>query len=337
MLPETVMKIRELVLAGARVVATAPVSPATLRDEDGRFTEAVNSLWGNAPEGRVTRIGKGYLAVGMSLDDALKAFGLRPHLVCEDKDLIWFERKTEGARWYFVAAPVGKEFHGTVRVLGRGRAQWWNPVDGSVKSLRTRGIGRFRKVRLDLELAEGGFIVFRQDAGVVAPAGKAFAQFPSSGVVEISDWTVSFPEGWGAPTGPVAVKGLAPWKDLDLGEEGRAFSGTAAYSATFDIPARKDGKDVVLDLGSVDFIADVKVNGESAGVLWTAPYRISVGNIVHDGTNTLTVDVTGTWYNRLAFDAGKEEAARKTWTINGPEPGSPLHDSGLLGPVRIHY
>ena len=47
--------------------------------------------------------------------------------------------------------------------------------------------------------------------------------------------------------------------------------------------------------------------------------------------------MTGTWYNRLAYDAGQEEAARKTWTIAGPKAGSPLHDSGLLGPVVIRY
>jgi hypothetical protein len=53
--------------------------------------------------------------------------------------------------------------------------------------------------------------------------------------------------------------------------------------------------------------------------------------------HTLTVDVTGTWYNRLVFDAGQQESARKTWTISGPAAGSPMHDSGLLGPVVIVY
>ena len=94
---------------------------------------------------------------------------------------------------------------------------------------------------------------------------------------------------------------------------------------------------MVLDLGKVDFIADVKVNGEPAGVCWTVPYRLSIGDLVKAGENTVTVDVTGTWYNRLVYDAGQEETARKTWTINGPAAGSELHESGLMGPVRILY
>jgi len=45
--------------------------------------------------------------------------------------------------------------------------------------------------------------------------------------------------------------------------------------------------------------------------------------------------VTSTWFNRLAYDAGLDEKARKTWTINGPSKGSPLLPAGLLGPVTV--
>ena len=42
-------------------------------------------------------------------------------------------------------------------------------------------------------------------------------------------------------------------------------------------------------------------------------------------------------FNRLAYDASQPEALRKTWTIAGPDAGSPLRNSGLLGPVRLLY
>ena len=340
MMPETVARILELVKAGAKVIANPPVSPATLKggdQADASLKEAVDALWGGTSEGKVTRIGNGAIAVGMTLDEALKAFKLRPHLVSPDPDFLWSERKADGAHWYFVAAPVGKDFHGTVRIQGKGKAQWWNPVDGSVRKLKARGWGRYRKVRLDLEQAEGGFIVFRQDAGAVAPVQTAFASTVGNRQTELKDWSVCFPEGWGIPSEPVKLDNLAPWKDLGLGEEGSAFSGTATYSATFEVPAGQVGKEMVLDLGKVDFIADVKVNGEPAGVCWTVPYRLPIGDLVKAGENTVTVDVTGTWYNRLVYDAGQEETARKTWTINGPAAGSELHESGLMGPVRILY
>ena len=117
--------------------------------------------------------------------------------------------------------------------------------------------------------------------------------------------------------------------------EGRAFSGTAVYETSFDW----DGEcgPAVLDLGCVDMIADVRVNGEKAGVLWATPYQIDISEWVKPGRNVLEVYVTGTWYNRLVYDAALPAAERKTWTIAGPDAGSPLHDSGLIGPVKLLF
>ena len=54
------------------------------------------------------------------------------------------------------------------------------------------------------------------------------------------------------------------------------------------------------------------------------------------GLNTLSVEVTSTWFNRLAYDAGLPEAERKTWTIKGPAKDVVLRPSGLLGPVTLY-
>ena len=194
-----------------------------------------------------------------------------------------------------------------------------------------------KKIFLDLAKAESGFIVFRNGASSPSVKEKAFAKAEPKGSVAVEGWTVKFPDGWGAPKDKITLNELKPWKDLPLGDEGKSFSGTATYETTFTIGKEQLGKELTLDLGKVDFIADVKVNGQSAGVLWTEPYSLNISNLVKEGENTLTVDVTGTWYNRLVYDASLPEAERKTWTIAGPAAGSQLHDSGLLGPVRIEY
>ncbi len=338
MLPETIEKIKELVNNGAKVIAKAPVAPATLNEvEANRFDQAVKSLWGDIPEGKIAKIGKGKLAVGIELADAIKAFGLKPHIQDDGAEIIWSEREVDGAKWYYIAAPVGEGFNGTIKLEGKGKAEWWDPVNGTVKSLKAKGWGRMKKVNLDLANAESGFVVFRSGTSSPTTKEKAFAPKPDAGQIAIEGWTVKFPNGWGAPTEPIAINELKPWKDLPLGEEGKAFSGTATYEASFTIDKGQLGKELVLDLGKVDFIADVKVNGKSAGVLWTEPYSLNIKDFIQEGENTLTVDVTGTWYNRLAYDASQPEAQRKTWTIAGPAAGSQLHDSGLLGPVFIEY
>ena len=44
---------------------------------------------------------------------------------------------------------------------------------------------------------------------------------PSGTAMELTDWTLSFPEGWGAP-GQMKLDGLKAWKDLPMTAEGRA-------------------------------------------------------------------------------------------------------------------
>ena len=338
MLPETIEKIKELVDNGAKVIANVPKALATLNDgEINRFDQALKSLWGDVPAGKISKIGKGKLAVGIGLADALKAFGLKPHIQDGGAEIIWSERVIDGAKWYYIAAPVGEAFKGVIRLEGKGKAEWWDPVTGEVKSLKAKGFGRMKKVRLDLAKAESGFVVFRSGASSPTTKEKAFPGKPDHGQIAIEGWTVKFPEGWGTPEGTISLSELKPWKDLDLGDEGKSFSGTATYETSFTLDKSQIGKDLVLDLGKVDFIADIKVNGKSAGVLWTEPYSLNIKDFIQEGENTLTVDVTGTWYNRLAYDASQPEPHRKTWTIAGPAAGSQLHDSGLLGPVRIEY
>jgi hypothetical protein len=147
---------------------------------------------------------------------------------------------------------------------------------------------------------------------------------------------LSFPAGWGAPASH-EVKELKAWKDLDLSPEARAFSGTVTYTTTFDAGKLKKGATCLLDLGRVDMVAEVTLNGKKLRTLWTPPYRLDITHALKAGKNTLQIEVTSTWFNRLSYDAGLPEEQRKTWTINGPKKDAELRDSGLLGPVSIVY
>ena len=227
-------------------------------DADKLLESAVSDLWGATVEG-VNKVGKGYLVVGMKLADALKALGLKPHFWDNGASVLWSERTIDGAHWYYLAAPVGGGFHGPVRLEGKGRAEWWNPVDGTIKSLRTKGWGRMKTITLDLERAESGFVVFRgRSSRPVASRTRAFEEKRRLTSIKLEDWRVSFPEGWGIIGGPITLDDLRPWKDLDLGDEGKAFSGTATYETRFEVNKDLIGKEMVLNLGNVEMIADSK-------------------------------------------------------------------------------
>ena len=130
---------------------------------------------------------------------------------------------------------------------------------------------------------------------------------------------------------------MGPGEDGLWGGGGRVWllGGWQGHPTTFTAPA--DSKQLLLDLGKVSMIAEVTLNGQKLRTLWCTPYALDITNHVKPGDNTLQVKVTSTWFNRLVFDASLPEADRKTWTISGPEAGSPLKEYGLLGPVTLKY
>jgi hypothetical protein len=131
---------------------------------------------------------------------------------------------------------------------------------------------------------------------------------------------------------------LASWPTFE-DPEVRFFSGTATYAAKVSVPAPPPGaaRRLLLDLGDVQNLARVRVNGRDLGVLWKAPFVVDVTAAVRAGENALEVEVTNTWRNRLVGDSGRPPAERATWvlgSVNVP-PDAPLLPAGLLGPVRL--
>lgn len=116
------------------------------------------------------------------------------------------------------------------------------------------------------------------------------------------------------------------------------FSGTAVYKTTVAIDSTQlaSNKRIFMDLGTVKNIADISINGVSAGVLWKAPFRTAdIKPLLKDGDNLLEIKVTNVWRNRMIGDVQPGEkhpvtAIRRFYkSTDKPLP------SGLLGPVRL--
>ena len=90
-----------------------------------------------------------------------------------------------------------------------------------------------------------------------------------------------------------------------------------------------------LDLGRVEVMAQITVNGQACGTLWTAPWRVDITDRVQPGVNTVKIEVINLWKNRLLADAKVQETQRITKTDTIPEPKETPASSGLLGPVRV--
>ena len=329
MLPETLKKLRSLIKQGAVVVADAPKSVATLRGgkrAQRRFNRFVRKIWGNSEAGVVRHIGKGAILSGVEIAEALDMFGVKPDVI---GDVRWLHRSTDGADWYFVTPQRGTSFDGEIKLHALGNVEIWDPVTGECRSVESSAKGEYTSVNLSLPNAGSCFVVVHNnEQQPVAQSFDVAAEQPIDG-----EWTLSFPDGWGAAS-KVNVKELKPWKDLNLSAEGKAFSGSVIYTTKFS--AEKSGR-IMLDLGKVDMIAKVKLNGKTLRTLWCAPYSLDISDAVVVGDNELEVEVTSTWFNRLVYDASLPESERKTWTLEGPKANNALRESGLMGPVKLIY
>jgi hypothetical protein len=155
------------------------------------------------------------------------------------------------------------------------------------------------------------------------------------------EWKVAFDPKWGAPA-QVKLPKLISWTDHE--KEGvKYYSGAGFYTKTFNVPADwlALGRRVYLDLGDVRELAEVFVNGKSAGVLWKAPFRADITSLVKPGVNKLKIEVMNMWINRLTGDQNLPEEkkfTRTNITFDGyrGKPGTwQVQPAGLLGPVRL--
>jgi hypothetical protein len=183
---------------------------------------------------------------------------------------------------------------------------------------------------------------------------------PARSVDITSPWSVKFPPHSAAPD-QIELQRLVSWTESPTSGV-RYFSGTATYSAHFDVPTDFAGAEHLaqLDLGVVKNFATVRLNGKEIGVLWKAPYRVDISSVLQPGSNQLEIQVTSLWPNRLIGDEQLPPdaeyrddgslAAWPDWLLQKkPRPSgrvafstwkfydkdSPLMESGLIGPVTV--
>ena len=113
------------------------------------------------------------------------------------------------------------------------------------------------------------------------------------------------------------------------------FSGTAHYTTSFSVESLEGLGEARIDLGEVNVMAEVVVNGHPAGILWRAPYvSADILPFLRKGDNKLEVYVTNLWVNRMIGDRQKN-VEPVTRVRRFYEAGDRLLPSGLLGPVVL--
>ena len=369
-----VKKVRELVAAGGTVIGPKPQFSPTLQDYpacESAIRRIAAEVWGACDGKTVTenRFGKGRVIWGKSFQELFATTKLPPDFSSDSSStkINFIHRYSPEADWYFIANgdKAATDTLCTFRVTGK-QPEFWYPDTGKIEKARDYWIENGQTyVPVHFDPCGSVFVVFREKAEGTGRKVEIKPVAEPKPLMELSGpWEVSFDSKWFYPDNgmgaKVEFKQLEDWSKRPE-EAVKSFSGTAVYEKEFEAPANPESGRMDLDLGRVEVIAEVELNGKNLGVLWKPPFRVDVTEALKPGQkNKLRVKVTNLWPNRLIGDehlpADCEYAekgnlvawpqwlvenkartsGRRTFTTwRHYKADDPLLPSGLLGPVRL--
>jgi hypothetical protein len=300
----------------------------------GKEPEIWNPLTGHMTRAAVYEEKQGRTVVNLSLEPAGSRF------------VIFRDKAAKQGTGPIIS--IAREGRGIVPGIERGLAQ---PPE---LELSAQGAGEVR----GMAFAPGNY-QFTYASG----QRRSVSVQPMPSPLELSGaWDVRFQSGRGAPE-HATFEQLSDWsKNDELGI--KYFSGTATYEKTFRMPAElaAEGLRQYLDLGNVEVMAQITLNGKNLGTLWKQPYNVEVTGALRPGENRLEIKVVNLWCNRMIGDEQLPEdsdrnsnGTLKHWPEwvdkDQPSPSgrftftswrlwkkdSPLQPSGLIGPVKISF
>ncbi len=315
MRPAVLKKIAQLVQAGAAVLGAPPTRSPSLENFpacDAEVKKLAGELWGSKR-----------VMTGIDLTEAFKRLQTPPDVVCPG-DVFWKHRQDGDTDIYFLSNQAARDRTETISFRAAGRApQLWQPDSGRIEAAPFTVENGRTTMPLHFDPAGSVFVVFRKTDSPLPIRKLELAKAADLA----GPWQVEF-----------AGKSVTFDKLISWTEHADAaikyFSGTAAYRTDFTVTGLKAC--TVLDLGTVDAIAKVRVNGQDVGTVWKQPYKVDISAAVKPGVNKLEVEVVNTWLNRLVGDKQPGVKDPVTFTTHRPwNARTRLQPSGLLGPVSI--
>ncbi len=206
-------------------------------------------------------------------------------------------------------------------------------MNGAISNLRVaEGRAGSRRLPLDLAPRSSVFVVFGRGH---AAGFQRELRFQTENIKPI--WHLAF-TGTNAPD-PRSVTNLVSWTDWP---DSRFFSGLGTYTAEFpwDHPA---GRRACLCCSQIREVADVRINGQLAGHLWTLPSEVDITPWLKPGANSLSITVANEPLN--LFLGTPDEDLRPLRAAYGdrfpaPEEKRVVREpapSGLIGEVSIRF
>jgi hypothetical protein len=373
MTPELLKKITYLVEQGAKVIGIPPLKSPSLVNYpecDKEVEKLAKTLWGTLQSpndfSEIER-GEGSIFWGGNLvseelypsykstTELLAKLVIPDDFKSENNSIRFGHRKTEDKDIYFVANRSNNFQKIACDFRAVGQPELWKGTNGETRKITNYSVENgVTLIPMEFYPHESFFVTF--SGKEAKPENKETSNFPVFTEVKSikGAWDVSFNSKFGGPEN-IVFDELQDWTQHEL-RGIKYYSGIATYKKTIELDELSE-KAYYIDLGVVNDIARVKLNGLDMGVIWCAPWRIDISEALKPGTNELEIEVANRWVNRLLGDT--QEPDRNVRTVkfeNGLMGGQeyltgrytftpkqsmeafrykePL-SSGLLGPVSI--
>jgi len=287
--------------------------------------------------------------------DLLKSLGVAEDFASEGP-IRFTHRRTQDREVYFVANSSENQVSADCQFrVAAGAPQLWDPVTGEQRQLpeysQKDGV---TTIPMTFDKNQSFFVIFNKSAEPEGEGPEQRANFPVFSPLKeiVGPWEVAFDPTMGGPEKAV----FDNLKDWTLSEDPgiKYYSGVATYKNSFDFKPQA-GQRVYLDLGVVNEVARVRLNGKDLGAVWCAPWRAELTQALKTGQNQLEIEVANLWRNRLIGDQLDEnrDVRELQWTdgLYGGrsqktgrytfstyvryDANSPLKPSGLIGPVTL--
>ena len=378
MTPELLEKVSSMVEKGAKIIGNPPVKSPSLVDYpncDNKVKTLAEKLWGSlqSPENISDRkFGEGTIYWGGNLSNntseelypsyenttnLLRRLNIDKDFESNNNTIRFGHRKTADKDIYFIANRTDAKLITACTFRVEGEPELWNSVTGESRKITDYFVEKgLTTIPLEFFPFESFFIVFSGDKTQGTMATTEKGNFPAFNRIKTIEgvWNVSFDSKFGGPS-TIEFDKLQDWTNHET-RGIKYYSGIATYKKAFDIENLEEKK-YYIDLGVVNDIARVKLNGKDVGVVWCAPWRIDISDALKEGKNNLEIEVANRWVNRLLGDksepdeytrtvkfenglmGGKEfTTGRYTFTTKSAMRSFKFKEplsSGLLGPVTI--
>ncbi len=256
--------------------------------------------------------------------------GLPSYLKIEVPDSYFMQiryLRDDGSELFFFQNAHRYDSHATnvsfAEAIVKGRACWvWDLEKGERYRV---DLDRDRAIRIDLGPSESMMLVFDTHR-----KGEKWKPIPIAGKdTQTLDrgWEVVLQHRQESTERTIELEQLVDFKER---EDLVHFSGTAIYRKNIRIG---DAATYALNLGRVEGIADVYVNGKQVGVKWFGRRLFDMSGVLNTGDNRLEIHVITTMGNYLKTLTDNEIA--QFW-VNRKGREQEIQSMGMIGPVTVY-